>query len=108
MSDHIAKPSWLLVLIVDDFSGLSEAIRHQVRELHNRALTQDCRDIITWLSPLNFWSKQNDVFNGRLEGTGEWLLEDKVFKDWLTGTQRTLWCPGMRIASQLNTLNAAN
>jgi hypothetical protein len=63
-------------------SGLSQAIKGDVREiaggvtvLQNQFLSQKMRDIVSWLSPLNFWSKQNDVFNTRLEGTGEWLLE---------------------------------
>jgi hypothetical protein len=87
-------------------SGLSQAIKGDVREiaggvtvLQNQFLSQKMRDIVSWLSPLNFWSKQNDVFNTRLEGTGEWLLEHDKFKEWLSGTYRTLWCPGMRMTS---------
>lgn len=88
------------------FSGLSQAIKCDVQEiaggvtvLQNQFLSQKMRDIVTWLSPLNFWIKQNDVFSTRLEGTGEWLLEHDEFKEWLSGTYRTLWCPGMRMTS---------
>jgi hypothetical protein len=53
-------------------------------------------DLLAWVSPLNFWTKQNDVFSRRQEGTGEWLLKHELFKQWLSGIERTLWCPGIR------------
>ena len=63
------------------------------------------RDIITWISPLNFSRKQNDIFARRQEGTGEWLLERDEFKNWREGTERTLWCPGIRMTFPLNILH---
>ena len=58
---------------------------------------KESQDIVAWLSPLNFFTKQNDVFSRRQEGTGEWLLAADTFKKWLDGTERTLWCPGLRM-----------
>ena len=60
----------------------------------------DSRDIIAWLSSLNFATKQNDFYSRRQEGTCEWLLEDDAFKSWLAGTESTLWCPGQRKSAQ--------
>jgi hypothetical protein len=57
---------------------------------------QERWDIVTWLSPLNFWTKQNDVFSSRQEGTGQWLLDSNKFRDWVFGTGNTLWCSGIR------------
>ncbi|KAJ7080032.1 hypothetical protein C8R44DRAFT_908855, partial [Mycena epipterygia] len=54
--------------------------------------------IIEWYSPLNFFPRQADIFNSRQPGTGEWLLEHKLFKKWKSGTKEvwsTLWCRGM-------------
>jgi len=59
---------------------------------------QKSQDIVTWLSSLNFSTKQNDFFGRRQQGTGEWLLEAETFKKWLDGTERTLWCPGLRMS----------
>ncbi|KAH0543788.1 hypothetical protein FGG08_001970 [Glutinoglossum americanum] len=56
---------------------------------------EESKGIVKWLSPLNFWTKQNDTFGRRQEGTGEWLLETDEFKKWLDGTERILWCPGL-------------
>lgn len=53
--------------------------------------------IIDWLSPLDFWTKQDDIFNRHQEGTGQWLLYSDEFRNWLSGTGNTLWCPGIRM-----------
>jgi hypothetical protein len=55
------------------------------------------REIIEWLSPLNFLKTQIDVLNRRQTGTGQWLLESAEFKDWVSGSGTTLWCPGIRM-----------
>ncbi|KAJ6521461.1 hypothetical protein DFH09DRAFT_1192711 [Mycena vulgaris] len=77
---------------------ISKSIRDIAR---NQGLIQDCQDsakrdkIIEWFSPLNFFLRQADIFNTRQPGTGEWLLQDELFKRWRSGAGRTLWCRGM-------------
>ncbi|KAJ7706762.1 ankyrin repeat-containing domain protein [Mycena rosella] len=51
--------------------------------------------IIEWLSPLNFFLRQADIFNTWQPGTGEWLLRDNAFKAWKSGTGKTVWFRGM-------------
>lgn len=64
---------------------------------HVRHLDEKRQAVISWLSPLNFSTKHNDVFNRRQNGTGRWLLEAEEFRSWLSGDKRTLWCPGLRM-----------
>jgi hypothetical protein len=47
--------------------------------------------------PLNFWAKQKDIFSRHQAGTGKWLLETDLFKQWLDGSCKILWCPGIRM-----------
>jgi hypothetical protein len=107
----------------NDHVKLSQAIKDDVRGLHNavkeigtevleigigvselrvsqdyqksRMQDQESGDLAAFLSPLNFCTKQKDFFARRQEGTGNWLLENDKFKQWLDGTRRTLWCPGI-------------
>jgi hypothetical protein len=79
------------------FSALSRAMKEDVAEMAKGFADQRTRDIMAWISTLNFSTKQNDFFSRRQEGTGRWLLEANAFKDWLGGTERTLWCPGLRM-----------
>jgi hypothetical protein len=59
--------------------------------------TQQDRQIVNWLSDLNFWAKQDDTFERHEEGTGQWMLDDPQFQSWINGDTAVLWCPGDRI-----------
>jgi hypothetical protein len=61
------------------------------------AIDKESIDIVAWLSPLHFETKQKDAFGRHQEGTGKWLLDSKEFNDWFSGSGRTLWCPGIRM-----------
>ncbi|KAL8672717.1 MAG: hypothetical protein Q9168_002842 [Polycauliona sp. 1 TL-2023] len=50
--------------------------------------------IISWLSPLKFWQKQNDVLSDAHPGTGQWFLESAQFERWLDTGSKNLWCYG--------------
>ncbi|KAI9775380.1 MAG: hypothetical protein M1839_001235 [Geoglossum umbratile] len=71
-----------------DHHGLSRAIeadlagvKEDVRELRKGQEDKESRDIIVWLSALDFHTKQSDIFRRRQEGTGKWLLDadDSVY-----------------------------
>ncbi|KAJ6449279.1 hypothetical protein C8R45DRAFT_849855, partial [Mycena sanguinolenta] len=51
--------------------------------------------IIDWLSPLNFFVHQDDIFSTRQDGTGEWLLKEKPFKRWESSVGGVLWGHGI-------------
>ena len=58
------------------------------------------RKVCDWLSPLSteFQRKQMDTFNirNRQDGTALWFLKASEFKNWLSDSGATLWCPGIR------------
>ncbi|KAJ6568705.1 ankyrin repeat-containing domain protein [Mycena capillaripes] len=58
--------------------------------------TAEDREIIKWASPLNFFTRQADIFNARQPGTGEWLFQESLFRKWRAGEIRALWCRGIR------------
>jgi hypothetical protein len=62
-------------------------------------IDQKRRDILTWLSPLDFGTVQISTLSRRQEGTGQWLFDDPAFERWLCGEERTLWCYGIRMSS---------
>jgi hypothetical protein len=56
---------------------------------------QERNCILTWLSPLDFFDKQDATFKKHHRGTGKWLLTSDTFETWAHGEQNsTLWCPG--------------
>ena len=50
--------------------------------------------IISWLSPLNFRQKQENVFADSCVDTGQWFLKSEQFRNWFNGRIKNLWCHG--------------
>lgn len=75
--------------------GISQLRLGQEQEKLRWMSTEE-RDVINWLSPLDFVAKQNDALNRRQHGTGRWLLESSEFRSWISTAGKVLWCPGMR------------
>ncbi|KAJ6595809.1 ankyrin repeat domain-containing protein, partial [Mycena vulgaris] len=51
--------------------------------------------ILEWMSPLNSFQRQADIFSNWQPGTGGWLLADAKFKEWKSVLGQVLWCRGM-------------
>ncbi|KAJ7899476.1 hypothetical protein B0H14DRAFT_2556553 [Mycena olivaceomarginata] len=45
-------------------------------EVQNSESDKKRAEIIDWLSPINFFQRQAEIFSTRQSGTGEWLLAD--------------------------------
>ena len=67
------------------------------------------RVILEWLSPLNFFTTQNDIFSKLQEGTGNWFTNSDKFLKWKSEKVGVLWCPGIRKSCvRLNDLAGPN
>ncbi|KAK5367777.1 hypothetical protein LTR20_009123 [Exophiala xenobiotica] len=73
----------LKLVDVVDVSQITEAIRAEKQS-----------NMMTWLSGVNFWGKQDNLLQRAQEGTGEWILREPKFKSWLAGEGGFLWCYG--------------
>ncbi|KAJ7706667.1 ankyrin repeat-containing domain protein [Mycena rosella] len=75
--------------------GILESVNDTARS-QEQYLDRKRRDeIIDWLSPINFFTRQADIFAVRQPGSGEWLLQSEQFKSWSAGVGKILWCPGI-------------
>jgi ABC-type molybdenum transport system ATPase subunit/photorepair protein PhrA len=50
--------------------------------------------VFRWLSPWNFWTRQQDILSQRVSDTGKWLLENEIFIQWKSHPSGTLLCYG--------------
>ncbi len=103
------KASISLVFQGDTFT-LAQAIKAETLGINQRVaevadgleaiqLSEDLAErqkILEWFSPLNFFKTQQDIFARRQGGTGKWLIKSPTFQVWLSGSERTLFCPGIR------------
>ncbi len=65
----------------------TSVIREQKRQRHH--------NITNWISSIDFAAQQSDVISRRQEGTGVWFTDSPEFRNWLHGSNQTLFCPGI-------------
>ncbi|KAI9878652.1 MAG: hypothetical protein M1830_000323 [Pleopsidium flavum] len=67
-----------------------------VRDIEQQLKDEDAQKVLEWLSSSNMHQKQQDIYSRRQNNTGEWLLKEVTFVEWLTtdSSHPTLWCPG--------------
>ncbi|KAK2745972.1 ankyrin repeat protein [Colletotrichum kahawae] len=70
-------------------------VRSTRKELTERHLDEKKREILDWITPIDFAAQQIDNLERRQEGTGQWLLESPEFQTWIDEDRKTLFCPGM-------------
>ncbi|KAJ7602548.1 ankyrin repeat-containing domain protein [Mycena polygramma] len=63
------------------------------QDQHQRAVDRD--QLIKWYSPLNMLPRHAAIYKNWELGTGIWLLEHRLFREWKSGTGKVLWCQGM-------------
>jgi len=60
-------------------------------------IDQDHRQILNWLTPIDFNGVQNDTFSKHTIGTGTWFVEHTNFQNWFSSEiPSVLWVRGMR------------
>ena len=64
-----------------------------VSALKKSKVEQRLQDIIEWLSPLHFRTKQK-IMRG-VPNTGRWFFQRAEFTDWTSGREPILWCYGI-------------
>ncbi|CAO2648676.1 Nn.00g079430.m01.CDS01 [Neocucurbitaria sp. VM-36] len=76
-------------------TGLSSGILKIHDRQNEHEASQERRDILNWLTPVDHAAQQQDAISRRQEGTGEWLLSSKEYQTWMKSNDRTLFCPGI-------------
>ncbi|KAI2829167.1 hypothetical protein CBS147345_10812 [Aspergillus niger] len=91
---------------VKDVSGepTAKALFEKVQEVHSEVTkvgrfvtTRETREVLDWVSSIDFVDQQNDIISLRQDGTGHWLINSEEFIQWMSDDiqPRTLFCPGI-------------
>lgn len=64
-------------------------------KVNDALVSQKVKAVIDWLTPLNFFARQESIIRDRSKGTGAWFLESETFDRWRSGDDSVLWCPGI-------------
>jgi hypothetical protein len=73
----------------------TESIQASTTAIRDAQAIEHHQTIMQWLSPTDYPAQQHDIITRRQEGTGQWFLESPEFKEWLQGSNKTLFCPGI-------------
>ncbi|KAH8659428.1 hypothetical protein BGZ61DRAFT_433523, partial [Ilyonectria robusta] len=76
-------------------SEIISGLRNEVAATIHHRRTQEAKDILDWLTPVNYGSQQSDHLERREAGTGKWLLDSVQFRNWRDNRGQTLFCPGI-------------
>ena len=68
-------------------------LRHE--DIHETVMDERNQKILTWLTPVIFGARQQDIIRVRTENTGIWLLESTEFGSWKNGSDKVLFCHGI-------------
>ncbi|RKK23692.1 hypothetical protein BFJ66_g17403 [Fusarium oxysporum f. sp. cepae] len=101
---HVLKPRKVTVLpswasnmgriLADLHNEVSAASRKTDTVIHHQQ-TKEAKDILDWLTPVNYGPQQSDYFGRRQPGTGRWLLDTVEFCTWRDTCGQTLFCTGI-------------
>ncbi|KAJ7440422.1 ankyrin repeat domain-containing protein [Mycena latifolia] len=78
-----------------DHNAILATVTEQGRTQQELDKVAEERHILDWITPLNFFQRQDDIFSAWQPGTGEWLLSDAQFTHWESGSGGILWCRGI-------------
>lgn len=73
--------------------ALAQEMRDDVANVKKTVDDGHFKEVIDWLSPLNFRQKQESITPA--PGTGSWFFTSEEFQSWHTNHDRWLWCYGI-------------
>ncbi|KAL8668528.1 MAG: hypothetical protein Q9168_006848 [Polycauliona sp. 1 TL-2023] len=79
-------------LVIRKAIPMLESGANMIERDHDR---QRHRTITDWISSTDFSTQQADIISRRQQGTGDWFIESQIFLNWLDGSNKTLFCPGI-------------
>ncbi|KAJ7136784.1 ankyrin repeat-containing domain protein [Mycena epipterygia] len=89
---------------IEDHDVILNSVRDVANEQQKHNDDVKRQMIIEWMSPINFFQRQVDIFSNLQPGTGQWLLADPRFKNWESRPGQILWCRGIRVSLVVNHL----
>ncbi|VBB75925.1 Putative protein similar to ANR50 of Homo sapiens [Podospora comata] len=73
----------------------TSATREDVTQIKSKLGKEEDKEVLDWLTKIDYGPQQSDYLKRRQPGTGQWLLDSEKFKGWLSASNQTLFCPGI-------------
>ncbi|KAI1076795.1 hypothetical protein F5B20DRAFT_572639 [Whalleya microplaca] len=81
--------------MVDAEEKIYERLLDNTETLRSNWEREGDRQILNWITSIDYGTQQSDFLDKRQLGTGEWLLRSSEYQGWLKGSKQMLHCPGI-------------
>lgn len=75
-----------------EISGGVSQLQSALRSFKDNYEDEEIKNIISWLSGSDHWSKHNDLLNRKQDGIEDSMFKVEEYKRWLDGTTKILCC----------------
>ncbi|QGI59828.1 hypothetical protein CEK27_003799 [Fusarium fujikuroi] len=75
--------------ILTDLQLSSLHIAEGIGHLQHSQISVHQKEVLDWISPVDYAPQQSEIFSRREPGTGEWLLESDEYNSWVKGDSRS-------------------
>ncbi|KAJ5368785.1 uncharacterized protein N7496_008545 [Penicillium cataractarum] len=65
-----------------------------VENIRSKLDRMEDREILNWITTINFAPQQRDFYQRRQSGTGQWFLDSTEFQEWRKESGKTMFCTG--------------
>jgi hypothetical protein len=83
---------YLLINVVLDTVS---TIGANVGTMRSKLDRDEDREILNWITPVDYGPQHSDFLSRRQLGTGQWFLDSEPYHAWLKTSKQTLYCPGI-------------
>ncbi|KAL7817986.1 ankyrin repeat-containing domain protein [Trichoderma aethiopicum] len=83
-----------MVTIQGIFSGISDKLDRISEHMENSQQSDQHTAILEWLTPVSYDSQQHSTFHRGQEGTCQWFLQSKEFRQFLQRESKIMFCEG--------------
>ena len=81
------------ITLLNSFIG--GVTRDNVAKVIKRQDQQEHKEVLDWLTPIDYAAQQSDFISRRQAGTGQWLLDSTEYRQWIATAKEALFCPGI-------------
>ena len=90
-----------IVPIRETVNHISDNVESLHANDHAQADASLLKEVLAWLSPLDFRKNHASAAEARIDGTGQWFLDCTEFRRWRDSNNGTLYCPGIRKSTSI-------
>ncbi|KAH7163352.1 hypothetical protein B0J13DRAFT_634582 [Dactylonectria estremocensis] len=86
------------IAVFEETQALRKLAEIKFQDIQDEYLQHRSRDVLRWLDPYNSKFQHNSCRKAKFSGSGQWLLEDRGFKNWFDPVYCTtplLWLNGI-------------